>query len=212
MVIIGAKGMAKEVLSVLSLNGMGENVSFFDNIDASAPDRLFGTFPVLKSWEDLRRHFLRDPDVALGVGGALTRFKLACRAEELGGVLRTIVSKQAVIGYHGIEISKGAYIAPQAVIMTDAFIGEGALINVGVYLAHDTKIGKYSEISPGAKILGRASVGNLCEIGTNAVILPDRKIGCNCVIGAGAVVTKDVPDNCVVVGIPARIMSERAPI
>lgn len=39
---------------------------------------------------------------------------------------------------------------------------------------------------------------NVCIIGSN--------IGKNCVIGANAVVTKDIPDYCVVVGAPARII------
>jgi len=33
-------------------------------------------------------------------------------------------------------------------------------------------------------------------------------IGNNVVIAAGAVVTKDVPDNCVVGGVPAKVMWE----
>lgn len=32
------------------------------------------------------------------------------------------------------------------------------------------------------------------------------RVGNNVVIGAGAVVTKNVPDNCIVVGNPARII------
>ena len=43
-------------------------------------------------------------------------------------------------------------------------------------------------------------------IGANAVILPGVTIGNHCVVAAGAVVTKDVPDNCVVAGVPARII------
>lgn len=43
-------------------------------------------------------------------------------------------------------------------------------------------------------------------IGTNAVIMPGVTIGRNAVVGANAVVTKNVPPNCMVVGIPARII------
>ena len=37
-------------------------------------------------------------------------------------------------------------------------------------------------------------------------ILPDLKIGTNSIIGAGSVVTRDVPDNVLVVGVPAKII------
>ena len=43
-------------------------------------------------------------------------------------------------------------------------------------------------------------------IGANAVILPGVTIGHHVVVAAGAVVTKDVPDNCIVGGVPAKII------
>ena len=56
--------------------------------------------------------------------------------------------------------------------------------------------------------------GKLCRpylegnvlVGANAVVIGDVHIGNNVRIGAGAVVTKDVPDNCTVVGNPAKII------
>lgn len=42
-------------------------------------------------------------------------------------------------------------------------------------------------------------------IGAGAVILGNITIGNNVSIGANAVVTKDIPDNCVAVGVPAKI-------
>ena len=48
--------------------------------------------------------------------------------------------------------------------------------------------------------------GNNVSIMANAVVFGNIKIGNNVVIGAGSIVTKDVPDNCTVVGNPARII------
>lgn len=39
-------------------------------------------------------------------------------------------------------------------------------------------------------------------------ILPGVKIGSNVVIAAGAVVTRDIPNDCMVGGIPAKVMKE----
>jgi len=43
-------------------------------------------------------------------------------------------------------------------------------------------------------------------IGDKVTILPNVRIGKNAIIGANAVVTKDIPDNCVVGGIPAKVI------
>ena len=48
--------------------------------------------------------------------------------------------------------------------------------------------------------------GNNVDIGANAVIIGPITIGNNVAIGAASVVIKDVPDNCVVVGNPGRII------
>jgi len=51
-------------------------------------------------------------------------------------------------------------------------------------------------------------IGENSKIYNNAVILPGVHIGKHCVVGANSVVTKDVPDFCVVVGAPARIVKQ----
>ncbi len=43
-------------------------------------------------------------------------------------------------------------------------------------------------------------------IGANVTILNDVRIGSNSIVAAGAVVTKDVPENCVVGGVPAKVI------
>jgi len=56
---------------------------------------------------------------------------------------------------------------------------------------------------PGGK---KPIIGNNVRIFTGAVVVGDITIGDNVTIGANAVVNKSVPENCVVVGIPARIV------
>ena len=48
-----------------------------------------------------------------------------------------------------------------------------------------------------------------CRVGGNATILPGVTIGRYSVVGAGSVVTKDVPENTVVLGVPATIRYTR---
>lgn len=51
-------------------------------------------------------------------------------------------------------------------------------------------------------------IGKNCWLGAGVVVLPGVTIGDNSVIGAGSVVTKDIPENCVAVGNPCRVLRE----
>lgn len=52
----------------------------------------------------------------------------------------------------------------------------------------------------------RPVIGDNVKICTGAIVCGDITIGNNVIIGAGSVVFKSIPDNCVVVGNPARII------
>lgn len=43
-------------------------------------------------------------------------------------------------------------------------------------------------------------------IGGNCTVLPGITVGSNVIIAAGAVVNRDVPDNCIVAGVPAKVI------
>lgn len=103
-----------------------------------------------------------------------------------------------------------------AVIPYQAEIGEGTILGyqgLGVVIHKNSKIGKNCIIRQhvtlgggGGPDGGVPSLGDNVNIGANAVILGNVHIGNNVSIGAGAVVLKDIPDNCVAVGIPARVI------
>ena len=54
----------------------------------------------------------------------------------------------------------------------------------------------------------KPTIGNNVSVCTGAIVIGGITIGNNCIIGAGSVVTKSIPDNCVVVGNPARIIKK----
>ena len=57
------------------------------------------------------------------------------------------------------------------------------------------------------KQLNEVYIGDGCWIGENVCII-GASIGKNSVIGANAVVMKDIPDYCVAVGAPARVIKK----
>jgi serine O-acetyltransferase len=85
--------------------------------------------------------------------------------------------------HHGIVISGYAKIGDNCIIRNGVTIG---IKNINEHVA--PVIGNNVDIGTGAKVLGGISIGN------------------NVVIGANAVVLTDVPDNCLAVGVPAKII------
>ena len=55
---------------------------------------------------------------------------------------------------------------------------------------------------------GKVTIESNVWLGTNVVILKGVTIGKNSVVGSGAVVTKSVKENCIVAGVPAKIIKE----
>lgn len=56
--------------------------------------------------------------------------------------------------------------------------------------------------------VGKIVIGDNVFIGHGAIVLRDVTIGSNVVVAAGSVVVKDIPDNCVVGGVPAKVIGE----
>ena len=83
-------------------------------------------------------------------------------------------------------------------------VAQNSIIGMNVSIHQGVTIGR----SFNGKKAGVPTIGNNVVIFAGAKILGKVTIGNNAVIGANAVVVKDVPDNAVVGGIPAKILSE----
>lgn len=94
---------------------------------------------------------------------------------------------------------------------------KGFLISIGnnvqitrnvIILTHDYSWAvlkaKYNEIIGFRK---KVEIGDNVFIGMNSIIMGGVKIGKNVIIGANSVVTKDIPDDSIVCGNPAKIIS-----
>lgn len=213
MLIIGAKGFAKEVLEVFHQLNELENIYFYDDVNQNTGDLLYSEFKILKNENQAQELFKTDsPKFTIGIGNPLLRFQLFKKFTSLGGEVCSTISPFAKIGNYGNAIGEGCNIMTYTVLTNDILIGKCVLINLSCTIGHDVIIGDFVEICPGVKISGNCNIGNFTFIGTNSTVLPGIKIGENVVVGAGSVVTKDIPDNCMVVGVPAKVIKILSPL
>lgn len=87
-------------------------------------------------------------------------------------------------------------------------IGKAVLTADKVYISdnlHNYENPDLPILKQGIKQLNEVIIGDGSWIGENVCII-GALIGKNCVIGANSVVTKNIPDQCVAVGIPVRII------
>ena len=97
-------------------------------------------------------------------------------------------------------------------------IGKGLHIPhpIGIVINGKTKIGDYCTIMQQVTIGNKFNDDNVPEIGNNvfigagAKIIGNIKIEDNVIIGANAVVTKNISKNCIVAGVPAKIIGKKS--
>lgn len=94
-------------------------------------------------------------------------------------------------------------------------LGEGTRLGyngLGTVFHPESVVGRNCVIAQNVTLGSRGKPDDKPAVGDNVYIGPGAKclggrIGSNVVVGANAVVLKEVPDNCVVAGVPAKIIS-----
>ena len=111
--------------------------------------------------------------------------------------------------FTGIEIHPGAKIGKNLFIDhgMGVVIGETSEIGNNVTIYHMATLGGIApsiNSNEQRQVKRHPTLGDCVVVGSGAQILGPVIIGANAKIGANAVVTKDVPENAVMVGIPAK--------
>lgn len=210
MLVVGAKGLAKEVLGLLNLTGDLENLVFYDDVTPDMPDLLYDRFPILRTENQAKEYFQKvDNKFTLGVGFPNVRYTLFHKFVDLGAEPFSLIASSAAIGVFDMGIANGITVSHNCIISNSVSIGKGSFINAQTAIGHDTEIGEFCEICPSVNISGGVRIGDYTFIGTGAIIYPNVKIGKNVSISVGSVVRKNVPDNSIVHGNPSKIIGKK---
>ncbi len=144
--------------------------------------------------------------------GRLGRIRLGDRVLIAGGCWIQVIDEcvdgswPIVTLGNDVRISMDVTISASAsVIIEDhAAIGRNSFVSDHGHEFHDPDV---PVILQGIRKVAAVRIGPGAWLGHGVVVLPGVTIGCNAVIGANSVVRSDIPDHCVAVGAPARVVS-----
>lgn len=123
--------------------------------------------------------------------------------------IRTLLRYPFALTQLTTRLAVGVYIDPAADVGPGLYIGHSG----GIWVAPGTRIGRNCNLNHAVTIgvAGRSrrgvpTIGDHVWIGTKATIAGEVTVGSGAVIGANSLVTSNVPENAVVLGVPARVL------
>ncbi|MDD2646440.1 MAG: acetyltransferase [Patescibacteria group bacterium] len=197
IIIYGTGGHAKVVADIIRLRGEYHIVGFVDDCDEKS---TFLDQPVYQGIKQIPKN-VKTAFVAIG-DNKIRRDK-AKLLRELGFSLPILIHPGTIISKLQTNIQSGTLVAAGAIINPGVIIGEDCIINTGASLDHDDIVGYAVHIAPQACLCGGVKVGDFSFVGANSCIRQYCNVGVCCTIGMGAAVIRDIPDNSMVMGVPA---------
>ena len=202
--VIGAGGHAKVVISTLQAAGFSVSGAFDDDSQKWGY-QILGA-PVLGPVE-AAKEFTGKGSFVIGVGDNARRKALA---ETLGDLEWGIVIHPRSYVHPSARLGPGTVVFAGAVIQPGTVLGGHCIVNTSATVDHDCRIESYVHLAPGVHLAGGVEVGEGAMVGIGSSVVPNIRIGRWTVVGAGAVVVRDLPSNVTAVGVPARVIRERA--
>lgn len=193
--LIGVGGHSKVILEMAKLSGLNVYGLYDDN--PITHNKEFYGLKVRGPIESL------DSGLGIiGIGDNKIRKRISSKFPKVKWL--AVLHPLAIIS-KDVQIGEGTVVMAGAIIQPGVKIGKHCIINTGSCIDHDCQIDDYVHIAPNSSLSGGVTVGEGTLIGIGSSIIPNKKIGRWTIIGAGCVVVDDQPDNCTVIGSPAKV-------
>ena len=209
VVILGAGGLAREVYWVFCDSNektaqKWKVLGFIDDNRANLGKNLCG-LTVLGDFRWFKRRGIGQVKAVCAMGSPRAKRSMVERAARVGLEFCTIVHPSVQMSKY-VDLGFGTVITAGCILTTQVRIGNHVFLNLDTTVGHDVVIEGFVNMAPGCHISGNVTLKEGTDLGTGAVVLQGITVGQWSTVGAGAVVIEDVPDNAVVVGVPARVI------
>ncbi len=147
-----------------------------------------------EQWIHIGSRTMIGPYVSLSAGMAPGQEMVSDPVVSIGD--RTLIGRGShIVGHFCVEIGDDIQTGPY------------------VYITDQNHVYRDPDVPIGAQwpVESSVSIGSGSWLGTGVVVLPGSRIGRNVAVGAGSVVTGDLPDHCVAVGSPAKVVKRYTP-
>ena len=209
LLLIGASGLAREVLACVRENGQFDVVGVLDDDESKVGLALDGA-PIIGP----ASHALRYPEARLVVciGAGKWREKVIARLAGLGlpGYrFATVVDPSVRIPYC-CDIGPGSILLGNVTLTAGITVGSHVVMMPGVTLTHDDVVEDFATLAAGVSLGGGVRIGRAAYLGMNSCVREGIKVGAGSRVGMGAAVLADVPDGETWAGVPARVLEPSA--
>ncbi|ANP74101.1 NeuD/PglB/VioB family sugar acetyltransferase [Cryobacterium arcticum] len=209
LLLLGASGLAREVLAVLAGEHYTREIAVLDD-RAELRHTLVGGAPVLGTIDEVGNY--PEAAIVICVGRGTRRETIAARLTLLG----VADHRYATVVHPAVEIPPGCVVGAGSILLAGVVLT--ALVQVGrhvvamphVTLTHDNVVADFATLCAGVTLGGSVRVGRGAYLGMNASVRENVTVGAGTVLGMGAVLLTDLPDGETWAGLPARSLGRRA--
>lgn len=210
VLLIGAGGLAKEVVALLEGSEIYKPVALLDD-DSSRHGLDFAGLPVTGGVESVGEH--DDSDILVCTGSGTSRRSIVNRLSSIGiGSARyaTAVAPDLRVS-SGVSVGAGSIVMSGTVLTASVSIGQHTVLMPNVVCTHDNRLADYVTLCAGVALGGSVEIGEEAYLGMNSSVRQNLRIGARAVLGMGAVLLTDLPSDDVWAGNPAvNINSEKS--
>lgn len=207
--LIGASGLAREVLAVIREGDTHVVFGILDDGWADMTDEFDG-IPILGPSE--RAIDYVDTKLLVCVGSGVARERIVARLTELGigPANYTTVIDPSVRNPGGSPIGHGSILLANVAITAAASVGSHVVLMPSVTVTHDDVIEDFVTVAAGAAIAGAVHISRGAYIGMNASVRQYIVVGEGATLGMSAALLDNLPPGETWVGVPARQSSRSA--